>query len=185
MRVKWTEDVPLEQLRNLDTELGSDFEIHIDENPRCYKSASPPSWVRLFAEANWLTQLLGTYAALYVAKIVEAAAQDTWKDRGKIISAAVGAGGRVKQFAIALARLRKRLGPKTGIEIALPFPDDYDGTSLELIGTDESAWLYVRGCRWGGWKTALRRWTTPLRDDKGLSYPQPQLSGYYSTASPM
>jgi hypothetical protein len=136
MRVTWTKDVSLENLRKLSTELGSDFEIEIDEMPRSYKSAVPPSWVRFYAENNWWIKGLGAYAAIYVAEIVREAAKDTWKNRSKIVSAAVVAGGRVRQLAVALASLRKRLAPETGIEIALPFPDDYEGTILQLIGTD-------------------------------------------------
>lgn len=137
MRVTWTKDLPLDNLRNLSTELGIDFEIEIDETPRIYKGGTViPSWVRFFAEADWWIKGLGAYAAIYVATIVQEAAKDTWKNRSKIISAAAGAGDRVKQFAAALASLRKRLAPKTHIEIALPFPDDYDGTILEVVGSD-------------------------------------------------
>lgn len=137
MRVKWTKDASLEDLRKLGTDLGSDFEIEIDETPRVYKGGTVlPSWVRFLAEADWWITLLGSYAALYVAKIVEEAAKDTWKNRSKIISAAAGTRDRVRQFAVALASLRKRLAPETRIEIALPFPDDYDGTILEAVGTD-------------------------------------------------
>jgi hypothetical protein len=137
MRVTWTKDVSLEELRNLDTELGAEFEIQIDATPRMYKGGTVlPSWVRFYAENDWWINGLGAYAAIYVAEIVREAAKDTWRNRSKIVSAAVVAGGRVRQLAVALASLRKRLAPETSIEIALPFPDDYDGTILELIGTD-------------------------------------------------
>jgi hypothetical protein len=137
MLVKWTQDVSLDDLRNLGTEFGNDFGIEIDETPRTYKGGTVlPSFVRLYADANWLVQLFGVYAALYVKTIVQEAAKDTWKNRSKIISAAVGAGDRIKQFAVSLARLRKSLAPKTCIEIALPYPDDFDGTILEIVGTD-------------------------------------------------
>lgn len=45
-------------------------------------------------------------------------------------------GDRVRQLAVALGRLRTRLGSKTGLQIGLPVPDDYDGTRLELVGSD-------------------------------------------------
>jgi hypothetical protein len=136
MRVTWTKDVSLEDLRKLGAELGSDFAMEIDGMPRSYKSAAPPSWVRFYAENDWWIKGLGAYAAIYVAELVREAAKDTWKNRRKIVSAAVVAGGRVRQLAVALASLRKRLAPDTRIEIALPFPDDFDGTILELVGTD-------------------------------------------------
>src|ERR1017187_10008870 len=80
MRVTWTKDVSLEDLRKLSTELGSDFEIEIDEMPRSYKSAVPPSWVRCYAENSWWIKGLGAYAAIYVAEIVTEAAKNTWKN---------------------------------------------------------------------------------------------------------
>lgn len=52
------------------------------------------------------------------------------------MSVTAAAGNRVKQFAIALASLRNVLASKTVIEIGLPFPDDYDGACLEIVGTD-------------------------------------------------
>jgi hypothetical protein len=141
MRVKWTEDLPIEDLRNLSTELGSDFGIEIDETPRMRKGGTDlPSWVRFVADAPWWIKLLWAGAAVYFKKIIEEAAKSNWENRSKIISAAVsaavGAGDRVKQFAVALANLRKHLAPNTDIEIALPFPDDYDGTGLVLRGAD-------------------------------------------------
>jgi hypothetical protein len=129
MRVKWTKDVSLADLLTLRDELGTEFDLHIDETPRLYKS-DVPSWVRFLAEADWYTKVLGGYAALYVAEIVKEAAKETWKSRSKIISEAVGVGNRIKHFATALANLRNRTAPETLLEIVVPFPDDYDGTIL-------------------------------------------------------
>jgi hypothetical protein len=136
MRIKWTRDVSVEELREFSADLGSDFGIAIDERPRVYKGGVPPSWIRLYADADWWIKGLSAYAALYVAEIVKEAAKDTWKNRGKIASAAVATGGRIRQLALALAKLRSRLRPETGIEIGLPFPDDYDGTLFEVTGDD-------------------------------------------------
>ena len=136
MRIKWTKDISLEDLLKLAAELGNDFEIQIDETPRLYKGGVSPSWVRFLAEADWWINLLKVYAAIYVAGIVTEAAKDTWKNRSKMVSATVAAGNRVKQFAVALTSLRNVLAPRTGIEIGLPFPDDYDGTCPEVAGTD-------------------------------------------------
>lgn len=135
MRVKSTEDISLENLRKLGTELGPDFEMVVDESQRFYKSGDAPSWIRFFADADWWIKLLAAYAGLYVAEIVKEAGKDAWKNRSRILPAVIAAGDRVKQFAVALGHLRNRLPQKTRIEIGLPFPDDYDGTSLELFGT--------------------------------------------------
>ena len=136
MRAISTRDVSLEDLRDLSTKLGPDFALEIDESQRFYKSASPPSWVTLFAQANWWIKVLGVYVGVYIAGIVNEAGKDTWKNRGKILSATVDAGNRVRQFAIALCSLRSQLTPKTRIEIGLPFPDDDEGTRFELVGSD-------------------------------------------------
>lgn len=137
LRVISTSDLSLEDLRDLSKELGPDFEMDVDERQRFYRSYVPPSWIKFLAEADWWTNLLGLYVGLYIAEIVKEAGKDTWKNRAKIPPLAVAAGGRIKQFALGLRRLRSRLAPRTRIDIGLPFPDDYDGTCLELAGTDD------------------------------------------------
>ncbi len=136
MRALSTRDISLEDLRNLSAELGPDFEMEIDERQTVLKSAAPPSWVMFFAEADWWIKLLELCAGLYVAEIVKEAAKETWKNRSKILSAAVSGGNRVKQLAVAIGSFRSRLASKTQIVIGLPVPDDYDGTRFELVGTD-------------------------------------------------
>jgi hypothetical protein len=135
MQVKSTSDISLEDVRQLATELGADFELEVEDHQIVYKSHDAPSWVRLFANADWWIKLLAAYASLYFAEIAKEAGKETWKNRGKIASAAFAAGDRIKQFAVGLGHLRSRLPRKTRLEIALPFPDDYDGTILELTGS--------------------------------------------------
>jgi len=132
MRACSTADVPLdafEELRDLD----ADFELEIDDQQIALKGGIPPSWVAFFGEASWFVQTLGVYAAIYVGEIVKEAGKETWKNRRVIVSAA---GNRIKQFSDAVVHLRRRLRADTRIEIGLPAPDDYDGTRLELVGTD-------------------------------------------------
>ena len=117
-------------------ELGADFRFDVDESQIFLKSAEPPSWVTFLAEADWWVKAMAAYAALYIAEIVKEAGKDTWKHRGKALSAAIAAANLVKRFGTALANLRKRLPSRTRIEIALAIPDDYFCTRVELIGTD-------------------------------------------------
>jgi len=133
MRAYSTADVPLDELRNLSTELCPDFQIQIDERQMFYKGGLPPSWLAFLADADWLMKLLEVYAGLYVAEIVKEAGKDTWKNRKKIVSAA---GDRIRQFAVMVGTLRARLSAATRIEIGFPIPDDHDGTRLELVGSD-------------------------------------------------
>lgn len=136
MRAQSTADVSLEDLRKLVAELGPDFRIEVDENQIFFRSVSAPSWVAFFAEADWWVTLLKLYAGLYVAEIVKEAGKETWKNRGKIVSAAVVGANRVKDLGIALGKLRSRLSSKTRIAVGLPVPNDYDGTRLELLGAE-------------------------------------------------
>ena len=133
MRAYSTSDISLEELRELSSELGPDFQVQIDERQMFYKGGVPPSRVAFFANPDWLIQMLELSVGLYVAEIIKEAGKDTWKNRKKIVSAA---GDRIRQFAVALGNLRTRLSSRTRIEIGLPVPDDHDGTRLELVGSD-------------------------------------------------
>ena len=90
----------------------------------------------LFANAEWWVKALGAYAAIYVAEIVKEAAKQTWKDRAKIGAGVAQAGDRIRQLAVALSELRTRLPLITRLDIGLDVPNDYDGTRLELVGSD-------------------------------------------------
>lgn len=80
--------------------------------------------------------MFAAYVGLYLAEIVKEAGKETWKDRAKIGTAVAKAGNRIKEFAGTLSRFRKRLPASTCIYIGLDVPNDYDGTRLELVGTD-------------------------------------------------
>ncbi len=136
MNVQSTDDISIETLKAVCAELGTDFHLEVDESQIFLRSADPPSWVTFLAEADWWVKAMAAYAALYIAEIVKEAGKDTWKNRAKIWSAAITAANLIGRFGIALANLRKRLPSRTRIKIALPVPDDYFCTSIELIGTD-------------------------------------------------
>jgi hypothetical protein len=136
MRALSTGDIPLDDLRDLTTQLGPDFGMEIDKRQVVFKSIDPPSWVVFFAEADWWIKVLLASAGLYFAEIVKEAGKDTWKNRAKILSAAAATGDRVRQLAVALASFRRRLAERTRISIGLPTPNDYDGTRFELVGAD-------------------------------------------------
>ncbi len=131
-----TADIPLQTLDAVSTELGADFHLEVDEHQIFLRSAAPPSWVTFLADADWWVKAMAAYAALYVAEIVKEAGKDTWKHRAKALSAAVTAVNLISRLGTALANLRKRIPQGTRIEIALPIPDDYFCTRVELIGTD-------------------------------------------------
>ena len=136
MRVLATSDVPIETIQELNRDLIPDFELEVDDHQIFLKSAEPPSWVTFLANADWWIKVLAAYAAVYIAEIVKEAGKETWKDRGKAVAAGVAAGKGIKKLASGIVKFRQRLLPKTQLRIALPIPDDYFATSLELLGSD-------------------------------------------------
>lgn len=136
MRALATSDVPLERLRELSRDLSPDFELEVDEHQVVLMSAGPPSWVTFLANADWLIKGLAASAALYVAEIIKEAAKETWRNRDKALAAGVAASKGITRLANSIANFRQSLSPRTKVLIGLPIPDDYFGTTLELIGLD-------------------------------------------------
>ena len=136
MRARSTSDISLTTLQAVSAELSGDFQLEVDESQIFLRSAEPPSWVTFIAEADWWVNAMAAYAALYIAEIVKEAGKDSWKNRAKVVSVAIAGVNLIKRFASSLGNLKKRLPSRTRIEIALPIPDDYFCTRVELIGTD-------------------------------------------------
>jgi hypothetical protein len=139
MRIISTSDVPLENLREFAGDLSPEFDVHVDASQVFLRTAEPPSWVALLAEANWWVKLLAGYAALYVAELVKEAAKDTWRHRGKAVAVAAVAGGQLRRLASSIAALRRRLAPRTTVGIGLPVPNEFFSTRLALDGEDPDA----------------------------------------------
>jgi hypothetical protein len=70
MRLVSTSDVSLHRLQAFASELGSEFHVEVADSQIFLRSAEPPSWVSLLAQADWWTKLLAGYAALFVAELV-------------------------------------------------------------------------------------------------------------------
>lgn len=137
MKAVSTGDIDLSVLRETAEELGPEIELEVSDRQIFLKSAEPPSWVTFLADADWWVQAGAAYAALYVAEIIKEAAKESWKNRAKVISTGVAATGNLMQkFASSLAALRERLGPRTRLEVGLPFPEEYWSTRLEISGSD-------------------------------------------------
>jgi hypothetical protein len=113
------------------------MELQVDERLILLRSAEPPSWIQFFAEAPWWVKALGAYAALYVAEITKEAGRDTWRNRAKVASAAIGSKNQIARFARGLLKLKARVAPRTKLVLGLPIPDDYFGVRFELVGRDE------------------------------------------------
>jgi hypothetical protein len=136
MRAFATSDVPIEAIQELARDLGPDFELEVDDRQISLKSADPPSWVLFLANADWWIKVLAAYAAVYVAEIVKEVGKDTWKNRGKAAAAGIAGGKGIKKLVGSIVKFRPKLRPDTRLRIALPIPDDYFATSLELLGSD-------------------------------------------------
>lgn len=136
MRAQSTDDVSIESLEIIAEELSTNFLLEVDRQQFSLRSTDPPSWVTFIADANWWTKIMAAYAAIYVSEIVKEAGKDTWKNHAKFVSQGIAAINTIKRFGISLSNLRKQLPSKTRIEIALPIPEEYFCTRLELAGTD-------------------------------------------------
>lgn len=113
------------------------MDVVIVARPIVLRSAEPPSWIQLFAEAPWWVQALSAYAAVYVAEIVKGAGKETWQNRAKIASTVAGTMNRIARFAFSLIKLKSAAKARTKLVLGLPVPDDHFGVRFELIGQDE------------------------------------------------
>lgn len=137
MNVLATGDVNSSVLAAFRDELSADLDVVLDEHRIMLRSAEPSSWIQFFADAPWWMQTLGAYAAIYVSEIVREAGKDTWKQKGRLVDAALSGADRLAKLAAALARVRAGLPDRTRLVLGLPVPDDYLGIRFELQGCDE------------------------------------------------
>lgn len=135
MKAISTSDVPLPVLNEISEGLLPEVKLDVDDHQIFFKSADPPSCITLLADLPWWVQAMGGYAALYIAELVKEAGKDTWKGRAKLLSPLGSAGGGIAKLAQAIAFLRARVSSRTKIEIALPFPEEYFSSRLEIAGS--------------------------------------------------
>lgn len=131
LRAVSTRDVPLATLHAFGRELAPEIEVLVDESQITLLSTEPPSWVSLFATAQWWQQALAAAAALYFGEIAREAGKDTWRSRASIAGAARGA---LARMADGIATLHATLRPSTRVVLGLSVPDEYFGTRLEIKG---------------------------------------------------
>jgi hypothetical protein len=136
MKVVLTSDVSLPELRHFSNELRTELQVEVEDSQIFLRSAEPPSWVALLANADWWVKGLAAYAALFVAELVKEGAKETWRQRGKALAAATLVGGQLRRLGGAIAALRGRLSARTTIGIGLPVPNDYFTTRLALEGDE-------------------------------------------------
>lgn len=132
-----TSDVSQATLQEFGRDLGPDFDFAVSDSRILLRSAEPPSWIQLFADAPWWIQGLGAYAALYVAELVKEAGKTTWKERAKLVPASFRTGNALGKLTHALLRLGGGADERTKLVLGLPVPDDYFGVRFELVGRGE------------------------------------------------
>src|SRR5688572_5048220 len=76
MRVVSSSDVSLLELRHFSNELRTELQVEVEDNQIFLRSAEPPSWVALLANADWWVKGLAAYAALFVAELVKEGAKE-------------------------------------------------------------------------------------------------------------
>jgi len=136
MRAHSTRDVSLEILREFGEDLGSDFDLEVDDSQTMLLSEGPPSWIHLIAQSEWWLNGLAVASALYVAELIKESAKETWKNKAKVAAAFVGVTNKVRTFAEKIIKLRQRLPERTAVVLALPVPHDYFGSMLALSARD-------------------------------------------------
>src|SRR5690349_16561404 len=109
MRALSTSDIDLNDLRRFGSEIGSEFELKVDDRQIVFKSFGAPSWIMFFADANWWIKGLELSAGLYFGEIIKEAGKQTWQDRAKIAKHISTTGNRIAEFVSGLSKLRKRL----------------------------------------------------------------------------
>ena len=133
MRLIFSSDISLDELREWAIEVGGEYAIEVDEQQDFCRSLDAPSWVTLIAEADWWLKILGIYVGLYFAEIVKEAGKDTWNNKSSIAAALSKSGSVLRHFAQKLFVLRRKL-PNSKLVLSLPVPSDDFGTSLVLQG---------------------------------------------------
>ncbi len=131
-----TEDVSQGVLTELESLVAVDLPVKLNDSRVCLRSAEPPSWINLIAQSDWWVKGLAAYAALYVAEIVREAAKETWKNKGKAVTAVVGASNKLWRLASSLFNAKAKARANTYITIGLPVPDDVYTTLLRTQSTE-------------------------------------------------
>lgn len=137
MRVIATGDIDRKRLETFVSDLEGALDVQLDGRTKMFKSLEPPSFIDFFATAPWWVQGLGALAAAYVAGLAEEAGKQTWKERARLVRAVVDANNKIARLARALNKLRSGGRSDTKLGLALPVPDDYFGTRVELLGKDD------------------------------------------------
>jgi hypothetical protein len=133
-----TGDVDEKVLQSLLSDLQPEITLAIDERRVVLKSAEPPSWISLIAAADWWIQVLGAYAALYIAEIVKEAGKETWRNRAKALVPFRASSDLIKKLAHGISAALERMKPAAHAVVAIPFPDEIYTTSLQLSSQEEA-----------------------------------------------
>lgn len=137
LRIHSTSDISLMVLEEFNAELPSEVRGEVASSQMYLRSADPPSWIALLADAEWWIKALAAWAALYAAEITKEAGKDTWKNRGEILAVVRRLGSSMTStFARSVAALARRLPACTNVRLGMPVPSEYFSTTLELTGRD-------------------------------------------------
>ncbi|MCW3477953.1 hypothetical protein OL229_00060 [Neisseriaceae bacterium JH1-16] len=136
MKLVSTSDVSSEKLYELKEVLQPDIDVDIQDGKVVLLSAEPPSWIHFIASTDWWIQGFSAMSALYVAEIVKEAAKDTWKNRSKVVAAAVGSINKIKTFSEKIINFKSSIKNNTELVLVLPVPHELRGCCLLLNAED-------------------------------------------------
>jgi hypothetical protein len=129
-----TSDISLEDLEHLTRPLARRISIDIDPQQAGFKSFDAPSFLHFLQEPQfWIQTLAGGVAV----DLLKAGSKKAWRHRND--AAALLKGGAdlaLKEFIECLVILKEHYGPRTGLAVGCPIPDDWFGTLLFLEGDE-------------------------------------------------
>lgn len=141
LKIQSTNNVPMEIIKDLASELSLNFDVEAEDGQFFYKSADPPTWITFLAEADWWIKILAAGAAYYVIALINESAKSTWMMVSKKITSKFSKDNPIQIFSTKTAAIVQKLSPNLRLFLSLPIPDEYNSTKLELTltGNDEIA----------------------------------------------
>lgn len=144
LKIQSTENIPLEIVKNIESELSQVLDVKAQEQQFFHKAADPPTWITFIAETEWWQKALVAGTAIYITTLIQEAAKSTWKMISKTISRKNSRQNPIIVLADNISSSQKHLPPRTQIFLSIPIPDEYNSSALELtLGSSEEIAMQV------------------------------------------
>ena len=106
-----------------------------------------PEYVRIVADLATWANVFKIAATAFLAKIGSLAAEDLWKNKGRIAEALRDESAQsLRSVASALHRLKFRSPSTATVSLSIPIPDDFPGTNLTCPAASEEEFAVYLAC---------------------------------------